>query len=72
MTFYGAHAFLRAPLASAEAGRSAGRRALSSTAYDFEAVTLGGGTRKAPVAGESISLSQYKGKVVLVENVAAF
>jgi glutathione peroxidase-family protein len=44
----------------------------ASTIYDFTLKTLGGGTRDAPTDGEDLPLSRYKGKVVLINNVATF
>lgn len=38
--------------------------------YGFELEALGKGTRDAPVSGGKLDLAQYKGKVVLVQNVA--
>lgn len=41
-----------------------------STLYDFEVKGLSAGTRDAPTEGAAIDLSAYKGKVVMVQNVA--
>jgi len=38
--------------------------------FDFSATTLGSGTRESPVSGSSVDFSKYKGKVVMVQNVA--
>jgi len=38
--------------------------------HDFKGKTLGGGTRAAPTEGVEHDFSQYKGKVVLINNVA--
>ena len=50
--------------------RSSVRVNAASTIYDFTLKKLGGGTRDAPTEGADLPLSQYKGKVVLVNNVA--
>lgn len=42
----------------------------ASTIYDFTLKKLGGGSRDAPTEGADLPLSQYKGKVVLINNVA--
>ena len=56
------------PVASPRARFTATNAA--STIYDFTLKKLGGGTRDAPTEGADLPLSQYKGKVVLVNNVA--
>ena len=51
----------------------AARRAVQTRAasfYDFKVGALGGGTRDSPVDGAVMDLGAYKGKVVMVQNVA--
>jgi hypothetical protein len=50
--------------------RSSVRVNAASTIYDFTLKKLGGGSRDAPTEGADLPLSQYKGKVVLINNVA--
>lgn len=42
----------------------------ATTFHDFSGKTLGGGSRDNPTEGTVIHFSQFKGKVVLVNNVA--
>jgi hypothetical protein len=42
----------------------------ASTFHDFSGKTLGGGTRENPTEGVEISYSKFRGKVVLINNVA--
>ena len=42
----------------------------ATTFHDFTGKTLGGGSRENPSEGTVIHFSQFKGKVVLVNNVA--
>jgi len=68
-------AFARAPApprAARASARASVRVRAASTIYDFTLKTLGGGTRDAPTDGEDLPLSRYKGKVVLINNVATF
>lgn len=68
-------AFARAsarPRAARASARASVRVRAASTIYDFTLKTLGGGTRDAPTDGEDLPLSRYKGKVVLINNVATF
>ena len=68
-------AFARAPApprAARASARASVRVRAASTIYDFTLKTLGGGARDAPTDGEDLPLSRYKGKVVLINNVATF
>jgi len=42
----------------------------ATTFHDFSGKTLGGGTRENPTEGAEISYSKFRGKVVLINNVA--
>jgi hypothetical protein len=50
--------------------RAAVTAAAANNLGDFTIQKLGSGTREAPVSGEPLKLDQFKGKVVLIENVA--
>lgn len=67
-----ARATLSARASSARSARRAAslRVDAASSIYDFTLKRLGGGTRDAPTEGADLPLSQYKGKVVLINNVA--
>jgi hypothetical protein len=68
-----ARATLSARASSARSARRAASLrvdAAASSIYDFTLKRLGGGTRDAPTEGADLPLSQYKGKVVLINNVA--
>lgn len=42
----------------------------ATTFHDFSGKILGGGTRENPTEGAEISYSKFRGKVVLINNVA--
>jgi len=42
----------------------------ATTFHNFSGKTLGGGNRENPTEGVEISYSKFKGKVVLINNVA--
>jgi hypothetical protein len=72
-----AYAPSRALFATRTASRRASRRhsattKAASSIHEFTLQRLGGGTRDAPTDGAALPLSQFKGKVVLVNNIAAF
>ncbi|GHP09871.1 hypothetical protein PPROV_000860600 [Pycnococcus provasolii] len=50
---------------------SAVASASASSFYDFSLDSLGSGTRDVPAAGAPIDLAAYRGKVVMVQNVAS-
>jgi len=51
--------------------RSVSARAASS-AHEFTLTALGGGSREQPTDGASIDLNAFRGKVMLVNNIASF
>jgi glutathione peroxidase len=42
----------------------------ATSLHDFSGKTLGTGTRENPTEGAEISYSKFRGKVVLINNVA--
>jgi len=44
---------------------------MAASFYDYSAKLLGTGTRDAPVDGASTAMSSYKGKVIMIQNVAS-
>lgn len=46
--------------------------AVKASIHDFTIKKLGSGTRAAPIEGAELNLSDYRGKVVLINNVATF
>lgn len=67
----------RVTLAARAVSKRASRRhsattKAASSIHEFTLQRLGGGTRDAPTEGAALPLSQFKGKVVLVNNIACF